>query len=203
MFPAHAGSPCGRKDADRLLGDVLSEHAIKLVEISLTAAEARSRAVVVTSWLLDRGVITPNTARDEVMAPSEFRAGPRCAEASPEAERWVGGGHTGVDVLTQRTVHHATGNYEPPTCPHCGFPAISEEDHHALIEPWLYDRVEASVRCVACGRCVLAGDLEGQWSFHIGDLAVVFHNWPPLADGFVAELGAVMGPRTRVVVEHL
>lgn len=163
----------------------MSEHAIKLVEISLTAAEARSRAAVVTSWLLDRGVIAPNSARDEVMAPSEFRAGPRCSIAAPEGDRWVGGGHTGVDVVAKRTVHHAAGNYEPPECPHCGLPAISDDDHHALIEPWLHDHVEASVRCVACGQSTLAGDLEGRWSFHIG------------------ELGAVMGPRVRVVVERL
>lgn len=181
----------------------MGEHAVKLVEISLTAAEARSRAVAVTSWLLDREVIVPNTARDEVMAPSEFRAGPRCSDAALEAERWVGGGHTGVDVVAQRVVHHAIANYEPPTCPHCSAAAIDFDDHHALIEPWLYDRVEASVLCVTCGRSTLAGDLEGHWSFQIGDLAVVFHNWPPLADGFVAELGALMGPRTRMVVEHL
>jgi hypothetical protein len=147
-------------------------------------------------------VITVNTARDPVMAPSEFRAGPLCSVASPEADRWVGGGHTGVDVVTRRMVHHATGNYSPPTCPCCGC-AVGENDHHAVIEPWLYDRVEPSVRCVACGHSALAGDLEGAWSFHIGDLAVVFHNWPPLADAFVASLGAVMGPRTRVVVERL
>jgi hypothetical protein len=181
----------------------LSEHAIKLVEISLTAAEARSRAAAVTSWLLDRGVITPNTARDEVMAPSEFRAGLRCSDAAPEASRWVGGGHTGIDVVAERIVHHAIGNYEPPTCPHCCSEAIGFDDHHALIEPWLHDRVEACVQCVSCGRSTLVGDLKGRWSFHIGDLAVVFHNWPPLSEEFVAELGAVMGPRTRVVVERL
>lgn len=181
----------------------MSEHAIRLVEISLTADEARSRAAVVTSWLLDRGVITPNTARDEVMAPSEYRAGPRASVAALEADRWVGGGHTGVDVVAERIVHHATGNYEPPACPRCGREAISFGDHHAVIEPWLHDRVEASTQCVACGHTSLVGDLAGNWSFHIGDLAVVFHNWPPLSEEFVAELGAVMGPRTRVVVERL
>jgi hypothetical protein len=56
---------------------------------------------------LSEHAITPNTARDEVTAPSEFRAGPE---------------------------------------------AIGFDDHHALIELWLYDRVEASVRCVSCGR---------------------------------------------------
>ncbi|PWK81180.1 hypothetical protein C8D88_11989 [Lentzea atacamensis] len=136
----------------------MSEYAIKLVEISLTAAQARQRAPVVTSWLLDRGVITPNLARDEIMAPSEFRAGTRCSAAAPEADRWVGGGHTGIDVVAARTVHHATGNYEPPTGPHCGCVAINDDDHHAFIEPWLYDRVEPSVRCVVCGRSTLAGD---------------------------------------------
>ncbi|MEV6239150.1 hypothetical protein [Lentzea sp. NPDC051838] len=181
----------------------MSKHAIKLVEISLTADEARSRAVAVTSWLLDRGVIVPNDARDEVMAPSEFHAGPRCSWAAPEAERWVGGGDTGVDVVAERIVHHAVGNYEEPSCPFCSLPAIGFDEHHALVEPWLQDRAEGSVRCVACGRTSLVGDLVGDWSFHIGDLAVVFHSWPPLAGEFVVDLGAVMGPRTRMVVERI
>lgn len=101
----------------------MSTHAIRLVEISLTATEARRNAPVVTSWLLARGVITPNPDR----RPSEFRAGP-------------------------------------------------------------------PVRCVACGRTSLVGDLAGRWSFHVGDLAVVFHNWPPLHEEFAADLGTVMGP---------
>ncbi|NKE62329.1 hypothetical protein FXN61_38565 [Lentzea sp. PSKA42] len=179
----------------------MSEHAIRLVEISLTAEEAERRAAVVASWLLDRGVIVVNENRS-LMAPSEFRAGPRCSAAAPEADRWVGGGHTGVDVVAERRVHHAVENYEPPACPRCGAEAISDSAHHALIEPWLYERVEPSVRCVTCGQSSLVGDLEGRWSFHIGELAVVFHNWPPLFPEFVAELGAVMGPRTRVVVDH-
>ncbi len=90
---------------------------------------------MVTSWLLARGVITPNPDRD-LMAPSEFR-------------------------------------------------------------------VEAPVRCVACGRTSLVGDLDGRWSFHVGDLAAVFHNWPPLHDEFAADLGPAMGPRTRMVLERL
>ena len=181
----------------------MSEHAIRLVETSLTAAEAADRCGVVQAWLLDRGVITRNPSRDAVLAPSEFRAGPLCAAAAAEAERWVGGGHTGVDVVAERQVHHALGNYEPPTCPRCGCPAVGEAEHHALIEPWLHERAEPAVRCVACGRSSLAGALLGPWSFHVGELAVVFHNWPPLREEFVAELGAVMGPRTRVVVERL
>jgi hypothetical protein len=179
----------------------VSEHAFRLVEISLTAVEARTHAPAVTSWLLERGVIEPNFARS-VMAPSEFRAGPRCSSAAPDADRWVGGGNTGVDVLTERLVHHAVENYEPPACPSCGEVAISDSDHHALIEPWLYDRVEPEVRCVACGQLAAVGDLVGPWSFHIGDLAVVFHNWPPLAPEFVTELSTLMGSRTRLVIDH-
>jgi hypothetical protein len=131
----------------------LSKHAIRLVEISLTAAEAADRAGVVRAWLLDRGVITSDLERDAVLAPSEFRTGPCCSSAAAEAERWV--------------------------------------EHHALIEPWLYKRTEAAVRCVACGRSSLVGDLRGQWSFHVGKLTVVFHNWPPLRD-------AVLSSRRRV-----
>lgn len=181
----------------------MGTHAIKLVEISLSEWEARERAPVVTSWLLEREVIVPNPEREDIFSPSEFRGGPRYAEVAPDEFGQVGGGNTGVDIVVDRIVHHAIENYEPPTCPDCGAEAISFEDHHELIGPWLYHRVEPEVRCVACGHLSLAGNLEGSWSFHIGDLAVVFNNWPPLTEKFVAELGTVMGPRTRIVIDHI
>lgn len=178
----------------------MSTHAIRLVEISLSEREARERAPVVTSWLLEREVIAPNPRREELWSPSEFRAGPRYTEVAPDELGHVGGGDTGVDIVVDQIVHHAVENYEPPTCPGCGAEAISFEEHHELLGPWLYHRVEPEVACVACGHTTPAGNLEGSWSFHIGELAVVFNNWPPLTMSFVAELSSVMGPRTRVVI---
>ncbi|MFD4637558.1 hypothetical protein ACFWN2_09615 [Lentzea sp. NPDC058436] len=171
----------------------MSEHSVRLVEVSLTAAEASRRAPVVTAWLLERGVIAANDSWDPLMAPSEFQAGPGSSSVCSSA---VAGPNTGVDVVVERRVHHAGGNYEPPACPGCG---SAVPDHLDLIEPWLCTGVEPSVRC-ACGLSTSAGDLVGVWACHVGELAVVFHNWPVPAPAFVTALSAVMGPRTRVVI---
>jgi hypothetical protein len=171
----------------------VSEHSVRLVEVSLTAAEASVRAPVVAEWLLGRGVIVVNALRDPLMAPSEVQAGPW---SSFVCSGPVGGVNSGVDVVVGRRVHHAGGNYEPPACPGCGAPF---DDHHSLVGPWLHSGVEPSARCASCGLSVLAGDLVGRWSFHVGELAVVFHNWPELDPAFVTELSAVLGPRVREV----
>ncbi|MFD9699780.1 hypothetical protein [Lentzea sp. NPDC059081] len=104
-----------------------------------------------------------------------------------------------VDVVVERVVHHAFGNYDPPSCPGCGA-AVDDSAHHDLVEPWFSAGFEGSLTCVSCGLSTLAGDLVGPWGFHVGELAVVFLNWPPLPPVVVAELGAVMGPRPRVVL---
>ncbi|MGW6442125.1 hypothetical protein [Lentzea sp. NPDC055074] len=171
------------------------EHSVRLVEVSLSASEASVRSAVVVSWLSARGVVVRTPSRDPLIAPSEFVAGPR---HSAVVEGSVSGANTSVDVVVSRLVHHASGNYEPPACPGCG---AAVDDHESLLEPWLHSGVEPLSHC-ACGLSVPAGDLAGRFSFQVGELAVVFHNWPPLLPSFVDELGAVMGPRTRVVVDR-
>jgi hypothetical protein len=56
---------------------VVSEYAINVVEISLHAPLVPQRAADVTQWLLASGVIEPNSDRDDLRQPSEYRAGPR------------------------------------------------------------------------------------------------------------------------------
>jgi hypothetical protein len=56
--------------------------------------------------------------------------------------------------------------------------------------------------CAVCGHHAPLGDWQGRWTYYVGELAVRFNNWPPLTEGFIADLGAHLGPRWRVVYEH-
>ena len=185
----------------------MSESTITVVEISLSATAALQQAADLRRWLLDTGVIAPNTERDGLWQPSEYRAGPRVLWAAPEFDLWSRRScNNGVDVITGRRVHHPIENYEPPDCPTCNT-TLEEAIHTSLIEPWLAGP-EPRVTCRACRAHALLGDWIGhgneigQWTFQVGALAVSFNNWPALNPVFLSELGVRMGPRWRVVAEH-
>ena len=180
----------------------VSENATTIVELSLDAAGARERAAEITRWLLDTGVMVANTNRDELWQPSEYRAGPNVRTAT---ELWSSDdaqlANHGVDVVVERVLHHPSGNYEPPACPTCDT-VVDEETHHRLVFAWLRGP-EPLLRCDACGGEALVGDWPVEWTFHVGELAVSFSNWPPLEDAFLENLQTRLGPRTRVVLEHI
>src|SRR6266498_4355504 len=88
--------------------------------------------------------------------------------------------------------------YAPPRCRSCQHP-LDEELHDRLVRPWLEGH-EPAVTCAHCGATHPLGDWPD--SYQVGELAVRFNNWPPLADDFLAELGAHLGPRWRVVHER-
>ena len=180
----------------------MSENAITVVELSLDAAGARERAAEITQWLLGTGIMVPNTNRDELWQPSEYLAGPNVRTAT---ELWSSDdarlANNGVDVVVERMLHHPSENYEPPACPTCGS-VLGEEAHEGMGDAWL-EGPEPLVRCAACGAEALVGDWPGEWTFHVGELAVSFSNWPPLNDAFLDDLRTRLGPHTRVVFEHI
>jgi len=177
----------------------VSDDCVTIVEISIGPLEAADRADTVIQWLVDTGVVVPNRQRDEVWQPSAYRPGPDVHKAAPS---WQETDYTlannGVDVVVERQLYHSVEAYQAPSCPTCGHP-LDESTHEGLMTPWL-DGTEPQVRCPACDAVHPLGDWPG--SFQVGELAVSFHNWPPLADDFLASLGARMGPRWRVVHEH-
>jgi hypothetical protein len=186
----------------------MSQSAITVVEISVSAAEAPPRAAEVTRWLLETGVMELNTERDDLRQPSRYRAGPGVLTAAPDFDEWSRHHlNNGIDVMTGRDVYHPYENTEPPDCPSCGA-TLDEDLHTSLIEPWLLGP-EPSVRCAACQREAPLGDWVGhgnewgQWAFQVGELAVCFNNWSALTQTFRTALGQRMGPRWRVVSAHM
>jgi hypothetical protein len=178
----------------------VSDSAIIVCEISVTAGEATARAEALRGWLLARGLVVPNQACGSVMHPSDFRPGPTAVDVVREpAVPWMERANNGVDIVCARVVHHPLENYEPPTCPACG--AEGEEAMDAL-EPWL-EGEEPCLDCAACGRSYLLGDAAGWFNAYVAEIAVRFNNWPGLTASFIEDLGELLGPRCRVVYEHL
>jgi len=177
----------------------VSDEAFTVVEISVGALEAIDRAESVARWLLDTGVVGPNPQRDRLRQPSALRAGPAVRRAAPTwDDAYASRTNNGVDVLAERTLFHPIAAYAPPRCPSCQHP-LDEELHDRLVRPWLEGH-EPAVTCAHCGATHPLGDWPD--SYQVGELAVRFNNWPPLADDFLAELGAHLGPRWRVVHER-
>ena len=176
----------------------MGDQCVTIVEISVGPLEAADRADVIVQWLVDSGIVVPNQRRNQ-WQPSAYRPGAHVRRAAPT---WHDVDYTlannGVDVLVERQLYHSLEEYRPPACPVCGH-RLDEATHEALATPWLAGQ-EPSVTCRACGATNPLGDWPD--SYQVGELAVSFHNWPPLAEEFVAALGGRMGPRWRVVHEH-
>jgi hypothetical protein len=186
----------------------MGESSITVVEISVSAHEASLRAAELSRWLLDIGVVRFNTARDEIWQPSEYRSGPGATAVAPQVNNPAGQlVNNGVDIIAQRRFYSPDENYGPPDCPACG-ETLDEATHVDLVEPWLAGP-EPIVTCDACGVQTPIGDWIadgnewGQWTFHVGQLAVTFNNWPGLTRDFRSELGGRMGPRWRVISAHM
>lgn len=179
---------------------MVGDNSETVVRLDTDEVDVTALARTLTDFLLARKIITANLERDEVMQPSAWRAGPcwmSVLEPHPESWRDMA---DGVDVVVEPVLHHPYENYEPLTCAQCTT-EYDDEAHHGVIEPWLAGS-EPVLTCQVCGWSALAGDWPATWTFAVGAPAVVFHNWPSLTNGFLAELQTFMGGRTRIVRAH-
>lgn len=69
--------------------------------------------------LQERQLIVPNTARDDLMSPSEWEAGPRVKDALQFPQDWGPMANSGVDIKLDQDLFDAVENYAPPACPAC------------------------------------------------------------------------------------
>ena len=182
----------------------MSEHSVTIVDLDTTGADVNVRAEAVRDWLLEIGVIVPNERRDELWQPSAYAGGPNAAFAFPgyETDQADLGvlANSGVDINTDRQIYHPVENEEPPTCPSCGA-ELDYDVNPTVLDDW-FERGEPTVTCSSCGISSLIGDWQGEWTYHVGDIAVAFNNWPPLSDSFIEDVGARLGDRWRVVQQH-
>jgi hypothetical protein len=177
---------------------------VAIVGIDNPEGGVASLAQKATHWLLEEGVVQPNSKRDELWQPSEWMPGSRWREVvneGPWNEYFMTLANNGVDVDLKRQLHHPVENYESPVCLRCGA-VLSEDVHHAMIEPWLAGD-EPIVVCPKCGWSAPIGDWPAEFGFAIGAPAIVFNNWPMFKEAFLLELRALLGGRTLVVRTHM
>ncbi|MEV8533857.1 hypothetical protein [Streptomyces sp. NPDC051211] len=179
----------------------MSDSAIIIAELTVSAQEAPARAAAAAAWLLEQQIIEPNDQPDPLWRPSQYLPGPAAAAALRDFHRNTGLVGDGIDILDERQIHDPGGNYTPPACPNCTTP-LDEDAHITLVKPWL-EQAEPIVTCENCAAAALLGDWTGPWAVHIANLAVRFDNWPPLSDAFILELGDHLGPRCRLIHKRI
>ncbi|MBU6489021.1 MAG: hypothetical protein KGQ57_14545 [Burkholderiales bacterium] len=111
---------------------------------------------------------------------------------------------TSYQVAVERTVFHAGSNCNQIRCPDCG--ANHELDAvpwREAVERWHSCEADYALACPVCAHSAPIIDwtfLEFDWVF--GTLGFGFNNW--MIDArLAAELGNVLGHRTKVVYEHI
>ena len=109
-----------------------------------------------------------------------------------------------VEVSAEIEVYSALGNAEDATCVRCGTPFHAGDRLADLLERWVSDG-EPAVTCARCGWTALLGDWPTDNPVAVaGAPAVVFTNWPPLRDTFVATVTERLGGgRCRYVRQRL
>jgi hypothetical protein len=96
------GRPVVRRLTSTVYG--MSDHEVTLVEVSLSAADARDRAAAVRDWLLAAGVIVANPTPGTLADPSEFLAGPEAEARATDEDVNRALMNSGVDIVTARRV---------------------------------------------------------------------------------------------------
>lgn len=179
----------------------MSENSETVVRLDVDGLDVEALATRLTDLLLARGIIVANPTPDKLVQPRAWRPGPGwLAVLEPHPEIWRNLVDNGVDIVTERCVHHPGGNYEPPTCARCAT-TLDENEHGAALDAWAAG-TEPTLVCPICAWSAPAGDWPAPWAVAIGAPAVVFHNWPPLTAAFIEELRAAMGGRTQLVRAH-
>lgn len=103
----------------------------------------------------------------------------------------------GVEIVDTPTVYWTIWSPGPfeAICPHCGVrcdSAFAEKCILPHIRPWLDGDDTARVCCPQCGGAagLLSWRMDGVALAHFG---LVFWNWPPIADHFLATLAGQAG----------
>ncbi|WP_405869660.1 MULTISPECIES: hypothetical protein [unclassified Streptomyces] len=195
----------------------MGDYFQRIVDVEVSAEEAGPLAERMVEWMVGEELITRELSRDGVYSPSTlegYRPGPNWSRAiagSPELG-WLPGP---VAVMAGRDYYvggQGADEADHAICPRCtartviiDYPESFERDDEVwrpfedAIATWK-ETGEGSVTCPSCDVLVPVTEWAFGSGFALGALAFDFWGWPPLADGFIAELGRQLGHRTD---EHM
>jgi hypothetical protein len=198
MAAGNAGAVGAIGDED---GTGMGEYFQRIVDLQASDEEADELGASVLAWLVDSGVVEA-TDRDYHDWPGGGYAPGPCYETAvvePREEldlRW----NNGLHVITGRTVFYSDG-VDAIACPACQT-AVAWGQLSDAIDEW-YAAGAGTRRCGGCGRVMGLNDWRWQPPWGFGYLGFEFWNWPPLAQGFIAEVGRRLGHRTVLVAGKL
>lgn len=181
----------------------MSDNICWIVDIETTLEDASAFAQKGLEWLVRQGIAESIPDSGGALSGADlYRPGPQAAAWSDYIADDLQ--LCGVEVTAERTVFHAGSNSEQIRCPHCR--AIHELDGvpwSEAVERWHSGEADYTLACPTCAHSAPIVDwtfLEFDWAF--GNLGFGFNNW--MIDArLAAELGNILGHRTKVVYEHL
>lgn len=190
----------------------MGDYFERIIDLEVSSEDAGALGADVVEWMVSRRWLLRETSRDAMYslhAEEGYAPGPEWARIAADwGDDWLPGP---VAVITGRHAHYpGQGAIEPASavCPHCGaatviidYPNRWEADPEAwqpfstAIDAWEKTGA-ATAGCASCGTPSPITDWRWADDFALGALAFDFWGWPPLSEGFRAELAAYLGHRT-------
>lgn len=171
----------------------------RLVDVEVDEADAAALGDQLLDHLVAREIVDPRPLDDPSMR-GDHLPGPRCSEAlvhplnGEELRAFRSQPSHRVAVEVGHAVH-AIAVETQILCPVCGTPYDDKVWSDALNE-WALQSGLARATCQRCGVGTPAELMIFVPAWALGNLAVVFWNWGPLHDDFVADLRTVLSPRS-------
>jgi hypothetical protein len=181
----------------------VSDNICWVVDLEATLEDASALAQKGLQWLVQQGIAESIPDSGGALSGADlYRPGPKAAawaEYMADDLRLCG-----VEVTVERTVFHAGSNSDHIRCPHCGARhGLDAVPWSEAVERWHSGETDYTLACPTCTHSapiVAWTFLEFDWAF--GNLGFGFNNWM-IDERLVAELGNVLGHRTKVVYEHI
>jgi hypothetical protein len=171
----------------------------RLAAPDVARADASAAAARVTAWFQQERIIGTKPS-DCVLGSKCYRPGPEWCKAVAAGQReeasFLSLGVNGLEVVAAPVVHY-TIDPDPfeAICPTCGARCSSDfVDTNLLTHVDAWQQGNDTIG-VACPHCACRSDLLAWRINHIvlAHLALVFWNWPKLADGLIAGVSRLAG----------
>jgi uncharacterized C2H2 Zn-finger protein len=181
----------------------MSDSSQAIVDVEVRGEGAERLAAAVRDWLVARRIVAPD-ATGSTLGGEGHRPGPehRVATGSDD-EDFLGLDVNGVEIAVGRRVFDAGADGIALRCDRCGHGFEPGDAWIEAVGAWAGGDDGATFACPRCGEARPLADWRGPWAWGLGELGIVFWNWPPLSERFVRALADVLGHRTVLVRSHL
>jgi len=189
----------------------MGDYFQNVVDVDATDEEAGRLGERLLRWLVESGIVVGTPSDNVLGAEMGYGPGPRCSEAVTARDDgmltlWTNGLH----LIDHRHIYDCgQEGVGPVVCPWCGERDVLEnyethsmsdrwEDLSAAFGRWL-DGGDGELACLHCRRIVKLKDWRWEEPVYaFGSLGVRIWNWPPLKEGFLADVARVLSHRVVV-----